>query len=199
MKSLITRMMEESDGYKQTKNTENVQVNIKTGSVLNPTFVTMKGTLKIPDKYSIHEVLDVLMQPEGRQKWDQILYNSGLIKQISKNILVKYYTVKIPISIIQNRDFVVKQIVFRSGNYIYYYETSVDDSFYPPKSGITRGTEVFVADRIHIEKNEIILETVSQIDMKFNLPAVMVSAKMSEGLENFRNNLINKLNESHIM
>eukprot|EP01022_Parablepharisma_sp_SALTPOND_P008321 TRINITY_DN135646_c0_g1_i1.p4 TRINITY_DN135646_c0_g1~~TRINITY_DN135646_c0_g1_i1.p4 ORF type:complete len:267 (+),score=19.06 TRINITY_DN135646_c0_g1_i1:1984-2784(+) len=193
MQQLVDQLLDDTEGYREVKSNENLVVNIKSGSILDKNVIIMKGDIRLSAKYGINNVVNTLAEPEGREKWDSSLIESHILKIYNKWLLLKRYIVKIPMIFMQNREFIEKQVVFRSREKVYMYSTSVDDSFEPIKPDLTRSRTFISANRVTKVEDRIKVESISQMDLKLPLPVALVSGKMAEGLEKYRVDLIKKL------
>ena len=153
----------------------------------------LKAKLKIEGGNKIGTLVEILCDCSTRQEWDSTIHESKLIKRYSKNLVTRLFVVKIPVLLMQNREFVEKMIVFRWKDAMYLYATSIDDSFSPIRSDMTRGKTLLWGTKITREGDSIIVQTVAQIDFKFYFSLASVSTKLATGLEKFRTELIAKL------
>lgn len=102
---------------------------------------------------------------------------------------------KIPVIFVQDREFIEKKVVFRRGNAVYIYGTSVKESLYPVASDITRGVSLMTCSRISKMNDMLIYETATQMDFKLNAPMFILGRGIAKKMEQFRRELIAKLEE----
>ncbi len=145
-------------------------------------------------RYGMPDIVDSVSRPEGRAQWDPALEDSQLIKEYSKNLVVFRYVVKIPVFMMNNREFVEKKLIFRLDDCVYTYSTSVDDSFYPQTSGgLTRGSTIFSGSRIKREGQNIVIRSATQIDFKVPVPTFFIGGKIADGTAEFRKAIMRRL------
>ena len=139
------------------------------------------------------DVIELFAKVDGRDEWDSNMSECEVLKEYNDNVLLKRYIMIIPIPFMQNREFVEKQVIFSSYDSVYVYSTSVNDTLEPLRSGVTRAKSIICGSRISKVGNSIVINIVSQLDMKMCIPSVLLGGKMADGMIKFKQDFIKKL------
>ena len=156
----------------------------------------IKGDIILDAKYKLSKVVETMCDTESRKEWDSTVNCCKLLKKYSPNVMTYYYIVNIPVFMMQNREFVEKRVVFRWKDAVYTYTTSIDDSFYPLSSSLTRGKTIFSGTKVVREGGKIVVRIVTQTDFKVSMPTFIMGGKIADGLSQFRKELIARLDSS---
>ncbi len=157
----------------------------------------MKARATLDGKLGLRRVVELFIDSETRHHWDDTLQLSRIIKRYSKNLLTRYYVISVAILLMQHRDFAEKLVVFKSKDTVYIYTSSIDNALLPVRDDMTRGRNVASCTRISRAGDNILLETMGQMDLLFPFPSFMVNPKLASGFENLRNEIVTALSKKN--
>jgi len=192
----VDRIIDQEEDYKEIRNKPGIIIYTKIGSRLNKDTITIKADVDLGSRYMINDIINLLLKVEDRPTWDPTAKEYFMDKRYDDCLLLKRYEIIIPMPFMQNREFVEKQITFRSNGRFYVYSSSVDDSLEPLKPKLMRAKTFLCASRFTQEGDTIKVTMVSQMDMKLFLPSFLLGGKMADELEQFKDCLIKKLEKT---
>lgn len=153
----------------------------------------MKSTMFFDESLSFRNIIRLLSDIGTKSEWFSTIGESKLIKRYSRNVATYYYVIKMPFVLMQDREFVEKQVIFRHGDSVYIYASSIKDTFWPKRSNLTRGFSTIVGTKITKVDGKIISHAVSQMDLKLSMPTSLVGGKMADSVVVFRKELLARL------
>lgn len=122
----------------------------------------MKSTMVFDSNLDFRNIIRLLSDIGTKSQWFSTISESKLIKRYSRNVAIYYYIIKMPFILMQDREFVEKQVIFRYEDSVYIYASSIKDSFWPKRSHLTRGLSTFIGTKIKKENGKIISQAVSR-------------------------------------
>ncbi|CDW83282.1 UNKNOWN [Stylonychia lemnae] len=137
----------------------------------------------------IQSITTAIHNPIERVKWDKDIEKAYVIDVVhNEKILLWYQRNKSQISIISQRDFAEKKIIFEHENKTYIYFTSVDDKIKPIEDKIVRAYTIVGIHVIELlEDGRIRLECLMQTD--FNLTGYFAKLGLTAALSQLPNSL----------
>ena len=147
----------------------------------------------VPLKILVEAMCDIEKRPE----WDKKVLSARVLNEYSKHLAVYHTVVYFPW--IQNRDFVEKRLVFEHGDTVYFYYSSIDDSFCPISKEFTRGYTIFSVNKMRKVGDTIFVHTCTQKNIQIPLSSLVtpssVGSRAATGMEEFRAQLIGRIEQ----
>lgn len=189
----MNKIIDDKEDFKEVRNKPDFVAYSKIGTDIDKEHIIMKVNFDLGNKYTIKDVIDVLVNVEGRATWDKAAKEYSIDKRYNDCLILKRYEIIIPMPFMQNREFVEKQIAFRSNNQFYAYSSSVNDSLESLKPTLTRAKTTICGSKITQEGDSIKIVMISQMDMKLFIPSFLLAGKMADEMEQFKENLIKEI------
>lgn len=181
---LIEKELSDESTYEQFYCQNNMTISFKSaGSIFSKDFPLIKMKYSLPKSDFIEgitiKLLDFYMNdPSTRKKWDKSLNDYKKVKGDTKMYLVYSLTTK-PMMFVSERDIIEKRYDFYIGDIYYDFSSSVDDDFYPcDNDNYVRATNIFCGYKMYEKENEFVFESLSQSDVKMNVPISVYKGTM---------------------
>jgi len=123
---------------------------------------------------SLEEMIAVILTPELRLKSDINFKEFKIIKKINANTQITKMVSKPQITLIPEREFYEKKTFFVDNGVFYSFCSSIPDDIFPPQKNITRALTYLCAMIIKEDKEKFFIDSFNQIDMKMNIPEVLI-------------------------
>lgn len=156
--------------------------------------MVVKGIYTLDGRVPLEMVVDVLCDINNREKWNSSMKDCHIIKIYSDNLTIFNYVVHMPY--VKNRDFVEKRIVFRCGESIYMYYSSVEDKIFPKREECVRGYTIFSVSKIRREQSGLVVYFSNQQDFQASFDGMVPSTigkKVVNVLEIFKKEINQRL------
>ena len=185
---------------------ESLQISVKsTGSMINDQFQVVRSVYKInkdvyPPKTTIRMIFRYLNFIKERSSWDSQLKLYKILEGSEDGKEVKcivHNWLKSPMFFVSERDIIDKRYEFLYNGKIYSFESSVNDTLYPPQESVTRMYDYMSIEELYEENNYIYLKAITQMDTKVSLPQSVVNATLPTKLSDFYKNLNNAINSDY--
>ncbi|KAJ8298162.1 hypothetical protein KUTeg_024693 [Tegillarca granosa] len=168
----LKSLCEDTEGWKQEYNKQNVSVWTKNNDVSSFKMVKVRAVFT---DFNFDVLYDVLHDSDYRKQWDHVMLEGYEICSINPNNDIGYYAMKCP-SPLKNRDFITQRSWLHLGSEFYIFNHSVIHSKYPPKKGFIRGTSYLTGYFVRkLSENSCQFTYVSQSDPKGHLPSWVVN------------------------
>jgi len=182
----MDELIDSTEDYIEIRNKPGFIAYSKSETNLNKDNIIVKAIFDLGTKYKMEEIVSVLINAEQRTKWDNSVREYVMDKQYDNCLMLKRYEVIFPMPLMQNREFVEKQLAFNSKGKFYVYSSSVDNSLEPLKPTLTRATTFICGSRIVQDGDSIKITMISQMDMKLLFPTSLLSGRMADEMEQFK-------------
>eukprot|EP00826_Nyctotherus_ovalis_P015651 TRINITY_DN1446_c0_g1_i2.p1 TRINITY_DN1446_c0_g1~~TRINITY_DN1446_c0_g1_i2.p1 ORF type:complete len:196 (-),score=30.37 TRINITY_DN1446_c0_g1_i2:119-706(-) len=192
----MDEIIECTEGYTEIRNKHGFVAYERADSPIDKENILVKAEIDLGTKYKMADIVNVLINVEERASWDSSVREYLLDKRYDKSLLLKRYEIIVPMPLMNNREFVEKQLAFYSGGRFYVYSSSVDDSVEPQKWSLTRARTFVCGSRIEQEGKSVKITMVSQMDMKLFIPSFLLGGKMADEMKNFKDSLLKKVDSS---
>ena len=185
------------------KDSLTLSVNDK-GSYVSTSFPIVKMHFKIPKnlytKKNINkeDFIKAIRIPEERIKWDSSIKDYIIIEQ-KNNFNIIHTILKSPGFFISERDTIEKKIEFTYTNndnieeYIC-FSSSIDDEHFPAIEKIQRIENLFSIYRITEDSENIIIDSLDQMDYKMMVPSSLMCLTLPTVINNWYKNMRNYIN-----
>ena len=189
--------------YSKKYKSEIYKISIRDSSILSQDSLLIRFEAKINKNVfnseipNITVIFDAIKNPYKNLKWNIfnkeyiILQNISENADIAKKILVKQ------MNIIPEKEFYNKRIYFLNEGIIYFFTSSIPDSFFPPKDDNLRGLNYFEIIIIKEDNNYFLFDIFQQRDIKMSIPQTVLMINLPEKLREYFEKLINFLNNNN--
>jgi len=141
----------------------------------------------LPIKYPIQVITRILADIESRPLWDKTIKSSQINIKYTKNLQTYSYEYEhVPSKIFE---FAEKSVIFHKNNIIYFYISSVNNTFQMP--GVKYGTTLISVAKITKNPDSIILNIIKQ--QKIPLVTEREEYVFSRGYLAFKNALVQQI------
>ena len=147
---------------------------------------------KIP---SIEEFVYPILVPELRTKWDKNFKEFEIVKLINKNTAITRMVSTYQLTMISEREFYDKKTFFFDNGVFYSFCTSIPDNFYPPKKEPIRVLTYLGALIIKEDKENFYIDSFNQVDIKMDIPEVLIVMSFPMKMKEFFDGLIETFNK----
>lgn len=185
-----------AEGYTQIRNKAGFAAYEKADSPIDKDNILVKAEADLGTKYKMEDIVNVLINVEERASWDSTVREYLLDKRYDKSLLLKRYEIIVPMPLMNNREFVEKQLAFYSDGRFYVYSSSVDDSLEPEKWDLTRARTYVCGSRIEREGKSLKITMLSQMDMKLFVPSILLGGRMADEMMNFKDSLLKRVDST---
>jgi hypothetical protein len=134
---------------------------------------------------SIQSMLNAMINPELRKKWDKNIKEFKVIEKLKNNSdIIRIVSNKI-LAVIPEKEFYDKRYIASEGGVQYLFSTSVPDSSYLNTPNIERGTNYICAMTIKEDEDNFYFDCFNQIDVNINIPIEFIEDNLLRKVRNF--------------
>ena len=177
------------DTYKEfSSNNGMVFASNEGGSVITSKFPLIRFTYSIskadlPSGLTLKQLANYITGNTKRGEWDQSFKEYKVIEEKDGYCVLHTWN-KSPIMLVSERDTVDKKVDFYHEGEFYSFSSSVNDNYFPIIQDVVRITDYMFVYNIREDQNAFHIKSLSQMDVKMNLPQTMlkgtVPTKMRE-------------------
>ena len=195
---------DKNNEFKEFYNKPPLKVSAKeSGSFINGEYNVIKSIYKVnknayPPNTSAKMISKYITYVKERTRWDSQLKLYEVIEGNEEGKEVKcivHNWMKSPMFLVSERDSVEKRYEFCYEGKIYIFESSVNDDYYPLDEDVIRITNFIFIQVIYEENDNIIIEGLTQVNPKVNLPQAVLIATIPTKLLDYLNGLEKGINK----
>ena len=195
---------DKNNDFKEFYNKPPLKVSAKqSGSFITDEFNVIKSIYKVnknayPPNTSAKMISKYITNVKERTRWDTQLKLYEVIEGNEEGKEVKcivHNWMKSPMFLVSERDSVEKRYEFCYEGKIYIFESSVNDDYYPLDEDVIRITNFIFIQVIYEENDNIIIEGLTQVNPKVNLPQAVLIATIPNKLLDYLNGLEKGINK----
>ena len=148
-------------------------------------FEVTKQKLFFTQVPSIQSMLNAMINPELRKKWDKNIKEFKVVEKLKNNAdIIRIVSNKI-LAVIPEKEFYDKRYIVSDGGAQYLFSTSVPDSSYLNTPNIERGTNYICAMTIKEDEDNFYFDCFNQIDVNINIPIEFIENNLFRKVKNF--------------
>ena len=148
-------------------------------------FEVTKQKLFFTQVPSIQSMLNAMINPELRKKWDKNIKEFKVVEKLKNNAdIIRIVSNKI-LAVIPEKEFYDKRYIVADGGAQYLFSTSVPDSSYLNTPNIERGTNYICAMTIKEDEDNFYFDCFNQIDVNINIPIEFIENNLFRKVKNF--------------
>lgn len=144
---------------------------------------------------TIEEIVESLLIPEKRMKWDINFKEFEILKKINENTLITRMVSTEQLTMISEREFIEKKIFFFDNGVFYYFCSSIPDDIYPPKREPVRVLNYIGAMIIKEDIENFYIDSFNQVDIKMSIPEVLIVMSFPMKMKELQDGLLNLFNK----
>ena len=195
---------DKNNEFKEFYNKPPLKVSAKqSGSFISDEFNVIKSIYKVnkntyPPNTSPKMISKYITFVKERTRWDNQLKLYEVIEGNEEGKEVKcivHNWMKSPMFLVSERDSIEKRYEFCYEGKIYIFESSVNDDYYPLDEDVIRITNFIFIQVIYEENDNIIIEGLTQVNPKVNLPQAVLIATIPNKLLDYLNGLEKGINK----
>jgi len=194
---------DKNNEFKEFYNKPPLKVSSKeSGSFITNEYNVIKSIYKVnknayPPNTSAKMISKYITNVKERTRWDNQLKKYEVIEGNEEgkeiNCLVHNW-MKSPMFLVSERDSIEKRYEFCHEGKIYIFESSVNDDYYPLDEDVIRITNFIFIQVIYEEDDNIVIEGLTQVNPKVNLPQAVLIATIPTKLLDYLNGLEKGIN-----
>ena len=189
--------------FKEFYNKPPLKISSKSGSFITDEYNVIKSIYKVnknayPPNTSAKMISKYITNVKERTRWDSQLKLYEVIEGNEEGKEIKcvvHNWMKSPMFLVSERDSIEKRYEFCYGGKIYIFESSVNDDYYPLDEDVIRITNFIFIQVIYEENDNIIIEGLTQVNPKVNLPQAVLIATIPTKLLDYLNGLEKGINK----
>jgi hypothetical protein len=195
---------DKNNEFKEFYNQPPLKVSAKeSGSFISGEYTVIKSIYKVnkntyPPNTSAKMIAKYITYVKERTRWDSQLKLYEVIEGNEEGKEVKclvHNWMKSPMFLVSERDSIEKRYEFYHEGKIYIFESSVNDDYYPLDEDVIRITNFIFIQVIYEENDNIIIEGLTQVNPKVNLPQAVLIATIPNKLLDYLNGLEKGINK----
>ena len=134
---------------------------------------------------SIDSMLNAMINPELRKKWDKNMKEYKIVEKLKKNAdIIRVVTSK-QLAIIPEKEFYDKRVSFSDGGNLYLFSSSVPEINYVNATNLDRGINYICALVIKEDEDNFYFDCFNQIDVNINIPVEFIESNLLNKVRTF--------------
>ena len=143
---------------------------------------------------TIEALASCILLPEKRLKVDKNYKEFKILKKITENTVITRMVSTSLLTMISEKELIEKRTYFFDNGVFYYFCSSIPDEIYPQKNKIQRAFNYYGTMVIKEDVENFYIDTFNKIDIKGNIPEVLIVMSFPMKMKEFFDGLLSYFN-----